>query len=884
MRWVIFFKLLFLFIATLASAASVVPHDVEYYKHETPKSTLIYTKEHLPFAKHTATKAKELIRDYEDLFSWELDETLYIGLISGHNQIANGFSSQWPQNRQINYVGGTELIDRFSSTSWLDTLLYHESAHNYQMNVKASRFSQFMHSIFGNGVFFLPYLTVPNILENSFLLEGNAVLNESWHGNGGRLYNGRYKAQTIIQAKAGNITPQKSYNYSLEFPYYGDIWYIHGGFYNLFLAQKYGIKNLNSYFKYNSEKFFWPYFTNRSMRNAIGVTFENSLKDFTTHYKELAQDFTTLQADTLLHSQFFHQLNADKEEIYFLINESAVSTPKLVRINKDTKKIDLDSDPWRHGKVIKKEGKYFTQASAHSSVFKISQGLYDNWGSLKDETASKMVQAYLSDGRAVYFDVNSSYMQAQLYVGTTFYAQVNSSVYKDQDDNLYYFKQDAKTRTLYKNKEPLFSYEGYYGIVSDIDSKGALYFIANSELGATLYRFYKGKFTRALLADNIVEAKLCNDQEVFVATIGEEAYHYSFSTLEEIDQTPFETKLFFEDLELSKKEHSPEIELTLKNEYSALAELHYSGTDLFFGTTEDSFIANMNLRFADPLEQNSAAFYLLHDENNTSLAGINYTNEKYLLHYSLSAYKVLDHEKTRRARDAGLIAQLSLPLYRSGYNTVNTSALFYQDYELQDREVLEYSFGLFRSYQYGLSLYPNFLHSLRVYYSQLKENDLYGFSYMLKHDLPFEFYLGIEAKKSYAKKEDVSAVYGVKVSNSSNVESSDIIMPSIDNSRFFQEAAYVGVDLKKVINLSSYWFTFPLSLQRETLYSKYRYYELLDFTQKTHNVQEFTLGGTLHTVLLNKNIFPISAEYIYNDASELIQDRHKIKFYINLGF
>ena len=145
------------------------------------------------------------------------DLTLYVGLISDYNQIANGFSTQWPNNRQINYVGGTQLVDYFTTTSWLDTLLYHETAHNYQVNVKGSVVSRSLHSVFGNGTFIVPIpLAVPNAMENSFMLEGNAVLNESWHGNGGRLYSGRLKAQTLLQAKAGNIVASDVYNRSEE--------------------------------------------------------------------------------------------------------------------------------------------------------------------------------------------------------------------------------------------------------------------------------------------------------------------------------------------------------------------------------------------------------------------------------------------------------------------------------------------------------------------------------------------------------------------------------------------------------------------------------------------------------------------------------------------
>ncbi|MEA2091396.1 MAG: hypothetical protein U9O83_03400, partial [Campylobacterota bacterium] len=194
--------------SSLATGMAVVPHDKPYYKYKDSENDveIIYTEDNIPFARHTASVESPLHKDYKKFFNWKLDETLYVGLISCNNQIANGFSTQWPNNRQINYVGGTQMVDYFSSASWLDTLLYHETAHNYQVNVKGSSVSRGLHTVFGNGTLFFPFIPaiVPNVFENSFMLEGNAVLNESWHGNGGRLYSGRFKVETILQAKAGN--------------------------------------------------------------------------------------------------------------------------------------------------------------------------------------------------------------------------------------------------------------------------------------------------------------------------------------------------------------------------------------------------------------------------------------------------------------------------------------------------------------------------------------------------------------------------------------------------------------------------------------------------------------------------------------------------------
>lgn len=169
---------------------SVVPQDKSYLTQDVRNTRIIYiqdNKEHAQYAAGFETLLQPL---YEKTFGYQMDTQLSVGLMSSHNQIANGFSTQFPSNRQVNYMGGAQIPDYFSSSSWLDTLLLHETAHNFQTNVKDNPISKGMYSVFRNGGFLLPFFpaTSPNIFESSFILEGNAVLNESWHGRGGRLY------------------------------------------------------------------------------------------------------------------------------------------------------------------------------------------------------------------------------------------------------------------------------------------------------------------------------------------------------------------------------------------------------------------------------------------------------------------------------------------------------------------------------------------------------------------------------------------------------------------------------------------------------------------------------------------------------------------------
>ena len=880
-------KLIFLVLATSLyatsipiSGGSVVPQDKNYYKHKFSSSDieLIYTHDNILFAQQSAEIETPLNRDYENYFDWKLDETLYVGLISDNNQIANGFSTQFPNNRQINYVGGALDVDYFCSKSWLNTLLYHETAHNYQANVKGSLVSQSFHYLFGNGAFLLPsFVTIPNTLLNPFVLEGNAVLNESWHGNGGRLYSGRFKAQTLLQAKAQNIIPSYMYNRRLDFPY-GETYYIQGGFYNLYLANNYGLKKTNSFFKENSTYWAWPFFTNNAMYESVGVDFEESLTSFAEEQKTIASKMKVASGETIASSQYFYPLSNSKESIFFLTNESAKRAPELLVLDKKSQELTKRRERWLAGKVIQVDEDYYTQASAKTSPVKISQGLFSSGGFIKEGSDSQVIQAYLRDNRAVYFDVASSYSEPHLYVGDTFYGVVNSSVIVDAKDNLYYFKQEGKTRTLYKNKTPLFSYQGFYGVVSDVDSKDSVYFIANSFYGSTLYKYSQNKISRVSSADNIVEARLVNDKEVLVAAISDKDYYYLISDLEEIQGKPYDIKPFFEEKAYyGKYTESSHLEsVDLNSSYNSFLEMHYSGADASLGFSSIAgVVGNLTLNFADPLTQNAANIFISRDESNISLAGIGYSSSLYLLEYGFNVYGVVDDAGNKDVRSDGVMASASLPLYESAYYKISLNANYFQDYDALSRVPISTSIKFSHYEQYGISMYANSANSLELYGVSERGDKIFGGKYSFSHDIYKDLYAGVELKYSQTDAQNGNDERGVKVSNLSyfqDMDPSAITMSSIESVGYVKRASYAEINLAQVFNFSAYFFTFPLSLQRESVYLKYRYYDIFAFDEKRYNTGETTLGAVLSTVVLNSFEFPLSFEYVHNKADFILEE------------
>ncbi|WP_225874340.1 hypothetical protein [Vibrio algicola] len=476
-----------------------------------------------------------------------MDSRLNVGLMSSYNQIANGFSSQYPLNRQINYMGGAQLPDYFTSSSWLDTLLFHETAHDYQMNAKDNLISQSIFSVLRTGNIG-PVGIIPAVLPNStsarFMLEGNAVLNESWHGQGGRLYSGLYRAMTHVHAKAGYLTPKRLYNDTLFFPF-GESAYIFGSQYQYYLAETYGLDTTNKFFKNRSQHWLWPFQVNNPTKQTVGETFDTTFAAWAEEETQQAKNMQLAQGKVIARSKYYGELNTQQGQIIFLTNPDAVSAPKLVRYDLTNGDVSEENSSLDMGKVYNINDEDYTVSGRRTSVWRTTQGLFDDDALIKSGSEGRVHQGFMSDGRDVYFKITESFVQPQLYVGDEFYQAVNSSVLVKNDD-LYYFIQKGNSRTLYRNKEAILTLPAFYAMVKDVDSQGQLYFIANTETGSSLFRTKNGKIEPVLSSDNIIDARLVNDKQVVATAISADDYYYTIEPLEAKHQAPYQVTLLWD--------------------------------------------------------------------------------------------------------------------------------------------------------------------------------------------------------------------------------------------------------------------------------------------------------------------------------------------------
>jgi hypothetical protein len=872
----------------LLSAGVVVPDD--YFISDDENLSYIYSKEYQEILPNLKKYQKNIIDGYEREYGYTLDNTLYVGLASSKNQIANGFSTQFPFNEQLFYGAGAGYIDYFCFSSWLKTLIIHETAHNFQLNPKKNDLSIISHKVLGNTPFsmfsFLPLFPIPNITESSFILEGNGVMNESRYGNGGRLFSGYALAEVVALAKAGKITPELMYNSTLSFPY-GESFYLVGGFFQQFLVNKYGIKKVNSYFKTYATQAF-PFFTNWVFTKQFGEDFESLLAQFVEEIKEEHQTFKATKGEVLASSQLFAPLNVDSSEIYTLISDKK-SSPRVLKIEKKTKNIAYEDGSWRGGELFKIDGEYYSQSSAKNSPTQISMGLFDTNGYLLEGTESKIVQGYTTDNKMVYFDVLSSLESPQVYMGGAFYTQSHSSVYVDKND-LYYFKQEGEKRVLYKNKTALFDYQGHYGFVTEVSDEGKIYFVAPSKHGSSVYCLEDEKVQRVVKGDDVIDFKLLSSTEALVVTVGARGYDYRLVLLDASGMNssqpytikPFDTLKPTPKLKsFSKSKSTPKHE----EEYGFLQKLKQSSVNQAMSYNSYSgFGMDVQLNFADPLMQNSLSVPISYN-NDRTVAGLQYDNGAYSIEFGGAVYGVYNNKKIHNIRrDYGIESYLHYPFLAKGYWRGSATLAYTKAYDNIHREPLTLSLDVVNHQQFGLSKYANSHNDLSLFISQDRDSNMFGASYGWEHDMPWQTYIGVKGAYLKSDRVDIFLEKGIELSDTFSDLQSDkgtVNMPTFSYTSYADEVKVAEVSFKKVFDGSIYNYSLPLSLQRESVYIKQRLYDI-DFTKSINKkYNETVIGLEADVLFLHKLPIPMSLEYLYNPD---VQDKEQFRLLFGAEF
>ena len=528
---------------------SVPPGDHNYYIHETKRYRIIFDQQYLSDIDLINKKVQHYLNEIHHSQNINLKEPVNILLLSAKNQKSNALASLFPFTQVNIFPSGVDSEHHF----WLDSILIHELTHIYQMShtnisplflTKVSKLPLFL-------FFLAPY---PNIGLPSLFIEGDATFKESMFKIGGRLYKGSVRASVYTQIKKYRNRVQdfaKVLINTMIHPHSRVGHYQHGSYLFTALEKRFSQKKVNNFFKRNAIR---NTFVSITFNHALMDTFNMDIYELTHFYIQEYARQAYLQRSSprppLFTSAACEPFNKSGKKFFFLTTDHK-SIPYLRIYDRRLKKWADKQTDLPMGKVFKIGEKYYSRASATIQPFiqsysLFSEGLYPN-----SSFNSKYVQDMLQ-GHTLHTDARNTLIQYKLYLDDQFYDNIHSNALFDSQQNVYYFKQAGKNRILYKNKQPVFSYQGYDGNLVDIDMHGDIFFTAPTHYGSSIYRYSEGTVTRSSSSDTIIYGKKINDEEMLVCEVTPDGYDYKIIPIESKNETPSVYHYHFEKTSPSK--------------------------------------------------------------------------------------------------------------------------------------------------------------------------------------------------------------------------------------------------------------------------------------------------------------------------------------------
>jgi hypothetical protein len=281
--------------------------------------------------------------------------------------------------------------------------------------------------------------------------------------------------------------------------------------------------------------------------------------------------------------------------------------------------------------------------------------------------------------------------------------------------------------------------------------------------------------------------------------------------------------------------------------------------------------------FEDPLMQNKFGIPISYREKKNTIVGVTYQNNAYALEFGAGVYNVDKNKTDDTQRDNGVDVFLHYPFLSKGYWNASSTLSYTKAYSNLYREPLTLSFDILNYKQFGFSKYPNSLNALSFFTSKDRDTNIFGASYKYEHDIPWQIYLGFNSSYFESNIVNHSKEKGVEIRNTLTLLQSDfatVNMPTLKYTYYAKNVKVAELNFKKVFDISSYHFSVPVSLQRESIYLKQRLYDI-NFTDKLNKQYHETIVGLEMDILfLHKLTIPLSFEYLYNpDIQEKEQFR-----------
>lgn len=847
-----------------------ISSDDNYKVFKSTKYNIIYTDDFKNEALFIKENIDSFLLQNDKSFGFSFDEPIRIVLISNNIQVPNAFSSQVPFNLGAYYSGGGGKNDYFSTKSWLITLFTHEMVHNYQINAKKSEISKTLHKYLGNNYMpifasVVPFFTLPNLMLPTALLEGNSVLNESIYENGGRLYSGEHNAMknTLIFNDKINLTT--FINDHLNFPYTTEK-YIVGGFYMRYLAKEYGVDKVNKFFYAHSIHSINPFLLNRTFLTHFGISFENSIKKFIEKEKEQYKNFKELKKKNILTGSMSQvYLSKIKDKIYFITSD--LKTKKElnifdIKIEKHTK----EKTSFKNGKIFLKESKLFVNSHDFISSREYKHGLFDEENYIQNETIGKDIQSIYKN-KIAHIGIKESFLNTKLFIDDKFYSEISSSAMFDDNGEIYYCKQNGNIRELYKNRDKIYQFSGYYGkIVDIIDDE--VYFISNTKNGSGLYKLSENRIYKLNESDNIIDGKIIDNNKVLVVTITSTGYE-----VQTINIKPKLTKLPIS-IEIKNNNSFKFINsngyknIDIKStKYNELKELQFSLLYPSYGyDSEQGSLYRLDGLFMDPIMFNMVNIYAYKDVDE-KIAGVSYTNERYIP-FRIDIYDMKRENKYHDERGYGGSFEIYGPLVKKGRQILDVSLKHYLDDKNRDKNPTIFSINHIYQKNLALESSPYFLSDTKLLLKEDREDFTYGIDYKINKHIVSELYINGEAKVINSNTQVLNDQRGIevvtKIMDTSN-DTTNVLIEGNDDELFVKNISKLSIGISKTFNFYSYYTNFPISLRKESIFYNYNQFELE--TTNKYTIKEEIIGINLDLLVLHKLPIPLTIKYIKNDSS-----------------
>jgi hypothetical protein len=861
-----------LFIGTVF--AGVISSDDEYKIIKTDKYSIIYTNDNLESAKFFSKNLDKFLEFNNKSFGFSFDEPMQIILVSNKNQVANAFSTQFPFNLGAYYNGGGGANEYFSIDSWIKTLFIHEIVHNYQMNAKNNSVSKNLHKYLGNNVMPLwipfipiPLFTVPNTTLPTPFIEGNAVLNESVYLNGGRLHSGYQNALKNIIILDNKLDITRFINNHKEFPY-GTEKYIIGGYFMEYLARIYGLDKVNQFFYKHSSKFINPFRVNDSFVKHFGKRYIELFSDFVNETKKRYKNFQRVKGKLLASSKQEIYLNKKGNEIFFVTSD-LVKEKQLHIYNIFNSSMKSTASTLGNNKVFKIDNKYYSRGNYFINDSEMKFGLFDDKLHLKEDTLGLDIKDIYNEKKA-YIKIKESFISSKLYVNNEFINDVSSDAIFDANGNIYYFKQlkngSKHKRALFKNKEKIFEYDGYYGKVVEIDNHD-IYFIANSKNGTTLYKYNGENIIRLHVADNIIDAKIVKDDKMLFVTIESSGYYLYESKIHPIDtdvNIPLSNVVALSN-NFSFDENYKDIKLQA-DDYNSFTQMKYVNLYPYYTYQQDGDdLYGLTFNFADPLIFNILSLYAYKFDDGEYI-GASYLYDKGLFPFRFNIYKYDKENIKEDERELGGSIELSYNILKKGRNSLDVGIKNYMDNENKHKNPILFNLSHNYRQSYPLALgFENKSKSIGI----IKEDrgDLqYRLNHSLQKHLLSEIYFNATLDYIKSNNTNFSDDRGIKASDNIfevQKDETSLNIPSSDYDFFIDESKSLSLGFEKTLNLSKYFYSFPLSVVNEKIYYTYNYYDINGQVDEQFNENIF--GLQLNMLFMHNNRFPVDIKYIKSD-------------------